>query len=175
MKRNFRDDCFLVDSGMKISFNDIPNASMTMGTFPTIYKGFRWIYFTYMYDRYAKLNYADTGYATAFTQNSSRYIAWSSTSAAICAQNDKQVFHAVSLEACAVYNDRVQLTISGHRNSAKVHTCVTTLELGTSKAIELCWTDVGKLTFESNGGIPHLQHQNGPHFVLTSLTCTTPH
>jgi hypothetical protein len=160
---------------MRITFNDIPNASRTMGTFPSIYRRFRWIYFSYMYERYAKLNYSDTGYATAFTQNSSQYIAWSSTSASISVEDDKQVFHAVSLDACAVYNDNVQLTITGHRNSVQVNKYIATLQLGRSKSIELCWTDVDKLKFESNGGIPHVHYQNGPHFVLTSVTFTDPH
>lgn len=159
---------------MRIIFNDIPDASMTYGTFSGYYKRLRWTNFSYMHEQYAKLNYPDKGYTTAFTSSGSQYIIWSSSSATISVERDKQVFSVVSLEACAVYNDNVKLTITGHRNSIQVYTHISTLLFGKSDTIELCWTDIETLKFESVGGTPRRELSGGPHFLLTSLTLTGP-
>jgi hypothetical protein len=160
---------------MKITFNDIPDASMTYGTFSTNYKRLRWTNFSYMHEQYAKLNYPDKGYATAFTSNGSPYIVWSSSSALISVERDKQVFGVVSLEACAVYNDNVKLTVTGHRNSSRVYTHIPTLLFGKLETFELCWTDIDTIKFESVGGTPRRELNGGPHFLLASLTVTDPH
>ncbi len=147
---------------------------MTYGTIPLSYKNFRWTNFSYMHKQYAKLNYSDKGYATAFAPNGSQYIAWSNSSASIRADRNQQVFGIVSFEACAVYNDNVRLTITGYRNSIQIHTHTTTLLFGKSELTELCWTDIDTLKFESFGGTPHLQLSNASHFILTSLIVTAP-
>jgi hypothetical protein len=159
---------------MKIKFDDIPDASMSYGTFSTYYKKLRWINFSYMHEQYAKVNYPDKGYATAFTPSGSQYIVWSSSSASVTVERDKQVFGVVSFEACAVYNDNVKLTITGHQDSTQVHIHVSTLLFGKSKSTELCWTDIDTIKFESVGGTPRRELRGGPHFLLTSLTVTDP-
>jgi hypothetical protein len=159
---------------MTITFDDIPDASITIGTIPMSYKKLRWINFSYMHEQYAKLNYPDKGYATVFTPTGSQYIVWSSSSASINVDRDQQVFGVVSFEACAVYNDSVKLTIMGYRNSKLLYTHISTLLFGKLESIELCWTDIDTLKFESTGGTPRFKLNEGPHFLLTSITVTDP-
>ena len=160
---------------MTITFNDIPDASMTIGPIPPSYKKLRWTHFSYMYEQYAKVNYPNEGYATVFTTHSSPYIVWSSSSASINVEHGTQVFGIVSLEACAIYNDNVKLTITGYRNSIPLYTHTSTLLFGKSESIELWWADINTLQFESTGGTPRRKPSGGPHFLLTSVTVTGPH
>ncbi len=176
MKEIFESIIISADNPIQIVFDDMPNVSMTYGTIPLSYKNFQWTHFSYMHEEYAKLNYSDKGYATAFTSNDSQYIAWSSSSASISADRNQQVFGIVSFEACAVYNDNVKLTITGYRNSAQVYiTHTSTLLFGKSELTELCWTNIDTLKFESFGGTPHLKLSDASHFILTRLIVTIPH
>jgi hypothetical protein len=65
------------------------------------------------------------------------------------------MFTLISLTACAAWNDNLELTIRGHRNSIQTNTHTTTLLFGKPGLIVLNWKDIDKVTFKSSGGTAH--------------------
>jgi hypothetical protein len=159
----------------KITFGDIPNASMTLAALPTNYKNLKWTGFYSMHEEHAKKDYPDSGWTTVFMPDGSPYIVFSSSSASISVDNENILFGVVSLEACAAANDNLQLTITGYRKSTQVKTHTSTLLFGKPQLIQLHWTDIGMIKFQSSGGSQHpgCRH-NGSHFILNCLTISSP-
>lgn len=160
---------------MTITFNDISADLKTDGAYlmSSSYGGFLWAGFSYMHIDHAKSTYPGTGYATAFTSDRSRYIVWSSCPSSIRTEHRNETFDVISLDACAVYSDLVNLIIRAHRNSTKIYEVTSTLLLGKPQPIELCWTDIDTLSFEPNASVRQSGRTNAPHFALTCLTVSS--
>ena len=70
-------------------------------------------------------------------------------------ERPNETFNFVSITACAAWNDDVQLTITGYRNSKQMNTHTATLSFGKPQLILLQWKDIDKVTFKPSGGTAH--------------------
>jgi hypothetical protein len=77
-----------------------------------------------------------------------------------------------SVSACAAWNDNIQLTIIGLRNSRQVNIHTTILSFGQPQVILLHWKDVDKVILRPFGGATHPGSSPVPlpHVILTQLT-----
>jgi hypothetical protein len=101
----------------------------------------------------------------------SPHIAYFGKEASISVEHSDKTFTLISFTACAAWNDDMQLTITGHRNSIEIDMHTTTLLFGKPQLILLNWKDIDKITFKPFGGILH-RGSSGPglHVVITQIT-----
>ena len=115
----------------------------------------KWTGISYAHELYVKESHPKSGYVTAFMPGGSPHIAFFKEEASISAEDSNETFTLVSLTACAAWNDDLQLTITGYRNSTQINTHTTTLLFGKPQLILLQWKDIDKITFKSSGGTMH--------------------
>jgi hypothetical protein len=157
---------------MTITFNDLPHVNET-SQFPDIYKGLRWTQFRYINKAYALEKHPKSGYVTACISEASPYIIWSCKESEVCSGRRDETFTLISLTAYAAWNDNLQLTITGYRNSIQVNNCTITLLYGKPQRIVFGWKNVDQVIFEPSGGTPHSassRSYSSSHFVLSQLT-----
>jgi hypothetical protein len=162
--RNYS-ETIIISVPEKITFADIPNASMEPTVLATIYRNLKWSNINYVHERYTTEKYADSGYVTAFIPGGSSYIAFSNSSASISVENEEEVFGILSLWACAAWNDDLKLIITGHRKSMQIHKQTSTLLRGKPCLIQLCWTDIDMIKFQPSTKL---------NYILTCLTVSYP-
>ncbi len=161
----------------KITFEDLPSAAEETKTIPSIYRGLKWIGLAYAHESYMKTKYPNSGYVTAFRPGCSPHIAYFSKDASIDAEPPNQTFTFVSLVACAAWNDNLQLTITGYRNSVQTNKHTTELVFGQPQHIPLRWENIDKVTFKPFGGTAHPGSGSGSnlHVIITQLTISPSH
>jgi len=113
-----------------------------------------------------------SGYVTSFTPGGSPHIAYIAEGASISVENSGETFTLISFTACAAWNDDLQLTIAGHRNSIEINKHTTILLFGKPQLILLNWKDIDKVTFKPSGGTAHpgTGVSSGLQVVITQLT-----
>ncbi|CAF1460996.1 unnamed protein product [Rotaria sp. Silwood1] len=91
-------------------------------------------------------------------------------SVSVARPNEKFTFFSVA--ACAAWNDNLQLTITGHRNSIEINTHTEILLFGKPKPILLFLENLDKITLESSGGTAHPTSGGGTwtHVLVAQLT-----
>lgn len=160
----------LSHKNVTITFDNLTYSSSKRGCFPESYKGLKWAGFEFMHDSYARTKHTNSGYTNAFVSVNNLYIAFSRSGASISVEPPNETFSVLTLTACAAWNDDLQLTITGYRNSIELKTHTSLLLYGKPQEIILGWTDIDKLTFESSGGTPHSANSiAGNQFILTCL------
>jgi hypothetical protein len=133
----------------------------------------KWTKFYYGHELYWKKERPNSGYVTAFTNGCGPHIAFFKDEASIAVERPNAIFTFVSVTACAAWNDDLQLTITGHRNSTQINTHTATLLFGQPQLILLQWKNIDTITFKSSGGIKHPgagSGAGGPQVVITQLT-----
>ncbi len=157
---------------MTITFDNLTYPPSKRGALPESYKGLKWTGFEYMNDSYARSKHTNSGYATAFMSINNFYIAFSFSRASISIESPNETFSVLAVTACAAWNDDLQLTITGHRNSTEIKTHTSVLLFGKPQEIVLGWTDIDTLIFNSSGGTAHSENSiSGNQFILTCLRC----
>ncbi|CAF1233775.1 unnamed protein product [Adineta steineri] len=153
-----------------ITFHNLMNSYSKRGACPELYRGLKWSGFEYMYESYARMKHANSGYVYAFQSTDSSCIIFSSSHASISVDPPNEVFSVLALTACAAWIDNLQLTITGHRNSIKIKNHISALRFGKPQEIILGWTDIDMLTFESSREIrPSETPNSGNQFIFTCL------
>ncbi len=157
----------------KITFDDLRSVVEESIRIPSTYRGLKWTDLSYAHERYWKKKHPKSGYAAAFTSGCDPHIAFFVDKASIAIERPNETFTFVSVTACAAWNDDLQLTITGHRNSTEINTHTATLLFGQPQLILLQWKNIDTITFKSSGGIKHLgavSGVGGSHVVITQLT-----
>jgi hypothetical protein len=99
-----------------ITFNDLPHVTES-SQFPDIYKGLKWTQFRYINKSYALEKHPKSGYVTAFILDTSPHLVWACKEAEISSGRQNETFSLIALTTYAAWNDNLQLTITGYRNS----------------------------------------------------------
>ncbi len=156
----------------RITFDDLPSVAGHYNNIPSTYRGLKWTNLNYMYELYWKNNCPASGYAAAFNTGCGPHIAFFTDEASVAVERANETFTFVSVNACAAWNDDVQLTITGHRNSTQINTHTATLLFGQPQLILLQWKDIDTITFKSSGGTAHPGTGLGAfaYVVITQLT-----
>jgi hypothetical protein len=157
---------------VSITFDDLPNVAEKLKWIPDTYKGFNWTRIAYMERSYAIKTYPESGYATSFIPNGSPYIAFFRQESSISIAEPNETIALVSLTAYAAWEDDLQLTITGYRNSKQLNIHTTTLLFGKPQVIVLLWKNIDKIIFKSSGGTVHPGTNVLPEFyvILAQLT-----
>jgi len=155
-----------------IKFDDLPSAVEACKAIPSIYRELKWTGIYYTNELYIRKNVPTSGYVTAFMPGSSPHLAYFSKEASVSVEHSDKRFTFVSVIACAAWNDDMQLTITGHRNSVQTNTHTTTLLFGKPQLILLQWKNIDKVTFTPSGGTVHLEYGESTqlHTIITELT-----
>jgi hypothetical protein len=138
-----------------IKFDDLPKVVGDWINIPSTYRELKWTGIFYGHESFLKTNCPNSGYVTSFTPGGSPHIAYFGEEASIDVEHSEKMFTLISLTACAAWNDNLELTIRGHRNSIQNNTHTTTLLFGKPGLIVLNWKDIDKVTFKSSGGTAH--------------------
>ena len=155
-----------------INFSDLPDAAAKVKAIPTTYQGMRWTGISYMHKDYAEAKYPKSGYLGAFILEGSSHVAYFKEQGSLSVQSANSIFTLVSITACAAWNDGLELTITGHRESRQtdIHTVI--LLYGKPQMILLQWENIDKVVFKSDGGTPHPESggtATSTQVVLTQL------
>jgi hypothetical protein len=161
----------------KITFEDLPSAAEEPKNIPRTYRGLKWIRFCYGHESNLKTQYPNSGYMTAFIPGCSPHIAFFKKDASINVERPNETLTFVSLVACAAWNDDLQLTITGYRNSVQINAHTITLLFGQSQHFSLQWKNIDKITFKPFGGTAHPGSGGGLglHVIITQLTIISSH
>ncbi len=156
----------------RITFDDLPSAVETAKMIPTTYRGLKWTGLGYAHELYWKNEHPASGYAAAFNTGCGPHIEFFKDEASIAIERQNETFTFVSITACAAWNDDLQLTITGHRNSTQINTHTATLLFGQPQLILLQWKNIDTITFKSSGGTAHpgTGPGTGSQVVITQLT-----
>jgi hypothetical protein len=156
----------------KITFDDLPSTVGVTKTIPSTYRGLKWTELSYAHELFWKNKHPKSGYVTAFTSGCGPHIAFFKDEASIAIERPNETFTFVSVTACAAWNDDLQLTITGHRNSTQINTHTATLLFGQPQLILLQWKNIDTITFKSSGGTAHPETGpgTGSQVVITQLT-----
>ncbi len=132
----------------------------------------KWTDLSYAHKSYLKNKHPDSGYVTDFTTGCGPHIAFFKDKASIAIERPNETFTFISVTACAAWNDNLQLTITGHRNSTQINTHTTTLLFGQPQLILLQWKNIDTINFKSFGGTAHPGNGegSGSHVMITQLT-----
>lgn len=127
---------------------------------------------SYGEESHFKKCYPNSGYVAAFDNGCGPRIAIFKDEASIAIERPNETFNFVSVSACAAWNDDLQLTITGHRNSTQMNTHTAILLFGKPQVILLQWKNINKITFKSSGGTSHngASPHTYSHTVITQLT-----
>jgi hypothetical protein len=157
---------------VRIIFDDLPSAIEGVRGMSNTYQGLKWTQFNYAHQSYLTKTNSKSGYVTAFNTGYSPHIAFFKDEASLAIERPNATFTFVSVTACAAWNDDLQLTITGHRNSTQMNTHTTTLLFGQPQLILLQWKNISKISFKSFGGTAHPEtgSETLPHVVITQLT-----
>ncbi|CAF4695772.1 unnamed protein product [Rotaria sp. Silwood1] len=119
-----------------------------------------------------QIRHTTSGYTTSFMAGGSRNIAFFEQKASVSVARPNEKFTFFSVAACAAWNDNLQLTITGHRNSIEINTHTEILLFGKPKPILLFWENLDKITLESSGGTAHPMSGGGnwTHVLVAQLT-----
>lgn len=161
-------DCIITN----VMFTDLPYVTEST-PFPDIYKGLHWIQFRYIDKTHALKKYPNSGYIAACKPDVCPYIVWSSKESEINCLHSNETFALVSLTIYAAWNDSLQLTVKGYRNSNEINRCTITLLFGKPQRIVFGWKHLDQVTFEPFGGTPHSDSGrlvSSLHFVISQLT-----
>jgi hypothetical protein len=170
-----KESTFILDPSLrqaKITFDDLPSAVEGQKAVPSTYRRLKWTRIDYAHELFLKKNYPNTGYVTTFIPGGSPHIAYLNKEASISVERPDGTFTLISLTACAAWNDDLQLTITGYRNSIQINTHTTTLLFGKAQLILLQWKNIDKVIFKPFGGIAHPGSGGSTklHVVITQLT-----
>ena len=156
----------------RITFDDLPSAIENAKAVPNTYRGLQWTEFNYAHESNLKKRHPISGYVTAFNTGCGPHVAFFTKKASVAIERPNETFTFISVTACAVWNDDLQLTITGHRSSTQMNTHTVTLLFGQPQLILLQWKNIDKITFEPSGGTAHPGTGSGvgPHVVITQLT-----
>jgi len=137
-----------------------------------MYRGHKWTGIAYGPQLFFQKHVPESGFVIAFNHGVSQNIAYFENEASIDSQCLFKTFNFVSLTACAAWNDDLQLTITGYRNSIEINKHTTTLLFGKPQLILLNWKDIDRITFKSSGGTAHPGTGEPAHLhvVITQLT-----
>ncbi|CAF0966953.1 unnamed protein product [Didymodactylos carnosus] len=133
-----------------INFNNIPGATHHSNSIPNGYCGFNWKNVAYMHESEAKDRL--DGFKNAFT--SSSYVAFNAGGRSMSIKSGTPV-SLLSIVACAVTNDNLQLTLTGSCSGHLMMTKAVILKTNKSKIIELGWKNIDEVHFDAEGGTPH--------------------
>jgi hypothetical protein len=124
-----------------------------------------------MHESFALKKFPKSGYATSFMPGGSLHLAFFSEEASISLESSNETFNLVSLSASAAWNDDLQLTISGYRNSIRVNNLNIILLFGRPQPISLQWKNIDKVVLKPSGGYvhPEIGDKAGTHVALTQL------
>lgn len=157
---------------MTITFDDLPHVSES-SQFPDIYKGLNWSQFRYTNKLYALEKHPKSGYVVSDTAPVSPYIVWASKECEISSVRSGETFSLVSLTIYAAWNDNLQLSITGYRNSCEINSCRITLAFGKPQRIVFGWKNLDQIIFEPSGGNPRGDSGrsiSSLHFVISQMT-----
>lgn len=156
----------------KITFDDLPNVANDSALIPNLYHGLKWTNIYYGQEPYFKRRHPNSGYMTAFRASGSSNVAVFLKEASISAKQPNEKYNLVSFSACAAWNDHLELTVTGYRNSMQLNTCTKRLLFGKPRFILLNWKDIDSVSFKSSGGIAHPDSggSTGLHVIITQLT-----
>jgi hypothetical protein len=156
----------------RITFDDLPSAVEDCKAFPITYRGLKWTDMSYAHESYMNKNHPNSGYVTSFINGCGPHIAYFKDDVSIESERPNATFTFVSVTACAAWNDDLQLTITGHRNSTEINTRTTTLLFGQPQLILLQWKNIDTINFKSFGGTAHsgAGSGTGSQVVITQLT-----
>jgi len=155
---------------IRITFEDLPSAEEKSKAIPSKYRELKWTGISYGHKLRLEKEHPKSGYVTSFMPGGSPHIAYFKEEASISVENSDKTFTLISFTACAAWNDDLQLTITGHRNSIEINKHTTKLLFGKPQLILLNWKDIDKITFKPFGGILH-RGSSGPglHVVITQI------
>ncbi len=155
-----------------IKFDDLPSAAENLEIIPSTYRELKWAKISYGHELFMKKSYPKSGYVTAFIPGGSPHIAYFVDEASISVERLGEMFTLISLTTCAAWNDGLQLTITGYRNSIQINTHTTILLFGKPQLILLQWKNIDKVTFKPFGGTGNPGNGGfvGTHTAITQLT-----
>jgi len=155
-----------------IKFDDLPSAEKEQKLIATNYRKLKWTGISYAHELLLKKNFPKSGYATSFMPGGSPHIAYFGIEASISVEHSDKTFTLISFTACAAWNDDLQLTITGHRNSIQTNTHTTTLIFGQPQLVLLQWENIDKVTFKPSGGTAHPGTDQSAllNVIITQLT-----
>ncbi len=162
----------------RITFDDLPSAAENVKAIPNTYRRLKWTGIVYAHELWLKKNHPNSGLATFFMPGGSPHIAYFADEASINVEHPGGTFTLVSLTACAAWNDDLQLTIIGYRNSVHTNTYTATLLFGIPQLILLQWKNIDNVIFKPAGGTLHPGSGGfaSTHVVITQLvTCPVQH
>jgi hypothetical protein len=166
---------FVIDPALRkkrITFEDLPSAEDGNKVIPTVYRDLKWTGIAYGHELFLKKEHPKSGYMTSFISGGSPQIAFFSKEASVSVEHVHKTFTFVSVTSCAAWNDDMQLTVTGHRNSVQTNTHTTTLLFGKPKLILLNWKNINKVIFTPSGGTAHPESGGSTQLqtVITQLT-----
>jgi len=165
---------FVLDrmSQVVIQFDDLPSAEKENLIIPNKYKELNWTRISYGHELFLENKFPKSGYVTSFMPGGSPHIAYFYEEAGISVKDSDKTFTLISFTACAAWNDDMELTIKGYRNSIEIDTHTITLLFGEPQLILFNWKDIDKVTFKPSGGRIHpgASLSGGSHVVITQLT-----
>ncbi|CAF3980570.1 unnamed protein product [Rotaria sp. Silwood1] len=155
-----------------ITFHDLPISADQQRSIPNMYRRLEWVNMCYVNELFFKIRHTTSGYTTSFMAGGSRNIAFFEQKASVSVARPNEKFTFFSVAACAAWNDNLQLTITGHRNSIEINTHTEILLFGKPKPILLFWENLDKITLESSGGTAHPMSGGGnwTHVLVAQLT-----
>jgi hypothetical protein len=136
-----------------IKFDDLFSAADQVKVIPSIYRGLRWHHIWYIHKSYTVTNHPQSGYAACFTASNGPHLAFFDREASISVKNTNETFTFISVDVCAAWNDSLQLTIIGQRDSLQINIHKVKLGFGRPEHILLEWSNIDKIIFKSSGGI----------------------
>ncbi|CAF3531378.1 unnamed protein product [Rotaria socialis] len=132
----------------KITFNDLPMADQKSNFIPDMYRGLEWNKIYYTQRLHLKKNLLNNVHVPSLTATNSRHVAWFTEKAAISAENVNGIFTFVSLTVYGAWNDGMQLSITGHRNSILVSKYTTAVLWCKPQLVLLNWQDIDKVILQ---------------------------
>jgi len=155
----------------RITFEDLPNYIENWCYISNIYRGLKWAGIAFGHQLYFQKHLPESGFTIAFHCRGSQNIGFFENHASIDSQCAFNTFNFVSLTACAAWNDDLQLTTTGYRNSIEINKHITTLLFGKPQLILFNWKGIDKITFKSSGGTAHPGSGGSDlHVVIAQLT-----
>ena len=100
-------------------------------------------------------NFPNSGYVTCFGARNSPQVPYFKIDASITLERPNETSTFVSIAACAAWNDDLQLTIAGYRDSVQTNVHATILRFGQLQPILLQWRNINKIIFKPSGGTAH--------------------
>ncbi len=155
---------------LTIKFDDLSSAADQVKFIPSIYRGLRWHQFWYIHKSYRASDHLESGYAACFTAAHGPHVAFFNSEASISVKNTNETFSFISIDVCAAWNDCLQLTIIGQRDSLEINIHKVRLGFGRPEHILLKWNNIDKIIFKSSDGIINTRNRALPDNTLIGIT-----